>query len=64
MDKESHLNLRQVPENFLPALEQHLSEMESAKKSGSQPRYAPPYHHQPKPWWALVRNYEGIEVMM
>ncbi len=40
MDKETHLNLRQVPEDLLPALENHLSEIDSAKKaSGAQPRW-------------------------
>lgn len=33
MDKQSHLNLRQVPEDLLPALESHLSEMDSIKKA-------------------------------
>lgn len=36
VDKDSHLNLRQVPADLLPALEGHLSEMDSTKKlSGS-----------------------------
>lgn len=40
MDKETHLNLRQVPEDLLPALESHLTEMDQTKKaSGAQPRY-------------------------
>ena len=39
MDKDTHLNLRQVPEDLLPALENHLTEIDAAKKaSGSQPR--------------------------
>ncbi len=39
VDKDSHLNLRQVPEDLLPALEQHLADMDASKKSsGSQPR--------------------------
>lgn len=42
MDKETHLNLRQVPEDLLPALETHLSEVDTAKKaSGTQPRLVP-----------------------
>ena len=40
VDKETHVNLRQVPEDLLPALETHLSEMDTTKKSsGSQPRF-------------------------
>ena len=39
MDKDTHLNLRQVPEDLLPALESHLAELESTKKGVSQPRY-------------------------
>ena len=39
VDKDSHLNLRQVPADLLPALEGHLSEMDSTKKlSGSATR--------------------------
>jgi hypothetical protein len=33
VDKQSHLNLRHVPEDLLPALESHLSEMDSIKKA-------------------------------
>ena len=41
MDKKGHLNLRQVPEDLLPALEQHLNEMDSIRKSANpaKPRY-------------------------
>lgn len=35
VDKQSHLNLRQVPEDLLPALESHLSEMDSIKKAAN-----------------------------
>lgn len=42
MDKETHLNLRQVPEDLLPALENHMSEIDAVKKaSGAQPRLVP-----------------------
>ncbi|CAI7999864.1 Phosphatidylinositol-binding clathrin assembly protein [Geodia barretti] len=41
VDKQSHLNLRQVPEDLLPALESHLTEMDSIKKAANaQPRSA------------------------
>lgn len=33
VDQKSHLNLRQVPEDLLPALEQHLEEMDAIRKS-------------------------------
>ena len=40
VDKDTHLNLRQVPEDLLPALEAHLTDMDAIKKaSGAQPRY-------------------------
>lgn len=40
MDKETHLNLRQVPEDLLPALENHITEIDATKKaSGTQPRW-------------------------
>jgi hypothetical protein len=35
VDKQSHLNLRQVPEDLLPALESHLTEMDSIKKAAN-----------------------------
>jgi len=39
VDSQSHLNLRQVPEDLLPALESHISEMDSIKKAATaQPR--------------------------
>jgi hypothetical protein len=39
VDKDTHLNLRQVPEDLLPALENHILEIDAAKKSsGTQPR--------------------------
>ena len=40
VDKQSHLNLRQVPEDLLPALESHLKEMDAIRKAAShqQPR--------------------------
>ncbi len=40
MDKKKHLNLRQVPEDLLPALEQHLEEMDAIRKAANtkQPR--------------------------
>ncbi|XP_064404665.1 phosphatidylinositol-binding clathrin assembly protein-like isoform X2 [Halichondria panicea] len=34
IDSQTHLNLRQVPEDLLPALENHLSEMDALKKTG------------------------------
>ena len=45
MDKKGHLNLRQVPEDLLPALEQHLNEMDSIRKSANpaKPRYVRHY---------------------
>ena len=40
VDKNSHLNLRQVPEDLLPALESHLKEMDAIRKAAAhqQPR--------------------------
>lgn len=39
VDCQGHLNLRQVPEDLLPALENHISDMDSIKKATtSQPR--------------------------
>ena len=35
MDKQTHLNLRQVPEDLLPALKTHLAEMDSIKKANT-----------------------------
>jgi hypothetical protein len=35
VDKQSHLNLRQVPADLLPALESHLTEMDSIKKAAN-----------------------------
>ena len=44
VDRQSHLNLRQVPEDLLPALESHLSEMDAIKKTANaQPRSARPH---------------------
>ena len=41
MDKQTHKDLRKVPDDLLPALEEHLSEMDSIRKANaSQPRYA------------------------
>lgn len=42
MDKQTHKDLRKVPDDLLPALEEHLSEMDSIRKANaSQPRYGP-----------------------
>ena len=39
MDKSTHKDLRKVPDDLLPALEEHLSEMDSLRKANaSQPR--------------------------
>ena len=41
VDKQTHKDLRKVPDDLLPALEEHLSEMDSIRKANaSQPRYA------------------------
>ena len=40
VDKQTHKDLRKVPDDLLPALEEHLSEMDSIRKANaSQPRY-------------------------
>ena len=40
MDKSTHKDLRKVPDDLLPALEEHLSEMDSLRKANaSQPRF-------------------------
>ena len=40
MDKQTHKDLRKVPDDLLPALEEHLSEMDSIRKANaSQPRF-------------------------
>ena len=39
VDKSTHKDLRKVPDDLLPALEEHLSEMDSLRKANaSQPR--------------------------
>lgn len=40
VDKQTHKDLRKVPDDLLPALEEHLSEMDSLRKANaSQPRF-------------------------
>jgi hypothetical protein len=40
VDKSTHKDLRKVPDDLLPALEEHLSEMDSLRKANaSQPRF-------------------------
>ena len=41
VDKQTHKDLRKVPDDLLPALEEHLSELDSIRKANaSQPRYS------------------------
>ena len=45
IDKQTHLNLRQVPEDLLPALETHLSEIDSIRKANAGDARCAPCRH-------------------